>query len=64
MIPSKAIKVYESAGQPDGEFVTTVFTPYDAQRIKLRLFNRRGVRRVIFKSVTGKVLSIENNNRI
>jgi hypothetical protein len=61
MIPSKAIKVYESAGQPDGEFVTTVFTPHDAHRIKLRLFNRRGVRRVIFKSVTGKVLSIENN---
>ncbi len=26
MIASKAIKVYASVGQPDGEYITTVFT--------------------------------------
>ena len=64
MIPSRAIMVYESWGQPDGEFVTTVFTPYDAQRIKLRLFKKRGIQRVIFKSVTGRVLTSAINKEV
>lgn len=63
MIASKAIKVYASMGQPDGEYITTVFTPHDAQRIKLRLFKRSNVRSVIFTTAAGKHLhTIRNNN--
>ena len=61
MIPSKAIKVYASVGQPDGEYVTTVFTPHDAIQARTKLFKRTGVRRVTFKTATGKELSYINN---
>jgi beta-galactosidase beta subunit len=61
MIASKAIKVYASVGQPDGEYVTTVFTPHDAHRMKLRLFKRKSVRRVIFKTLAGNELTFIND---
>ena len=61
MIASKAIKVYASVGQPDGEYVTTVFTPHDANQARIKLFKRTGVRRVTFKTATGKELSYINN---
>jgi hypothetical protein len=61
MIASKAIKVYASVGQPDGEYVTTVFTPHDAIQARTKLFKRTGVRRVTFKTATGKELSYINN---
>jgi phosphoribosyl 1,2-cyclic phosphodiesterase len=61
MIASKAIKVYVSVGQPDGEYVTTVFTPHDAIQARTKLFKRTGVRRVTFKTATGKELSYINN---
>ena len=61
MIPSRAIKVYVSSGQPDGEYVTTVFTPHDAYLARIKLFKRTGVRRVIFKTLAGKELSYSND---
>ena len=61
MIASKAIKVYASVGQPDGEYITTVFTPHDAIQARTKLFKRTGVRRVTFKTATGKELSYINN---
>ncbi len=61
MIASKAIKVYASVGQPDGEYITTVFTPHDAHRMKLRLFKRKSVRRVIFKTLAGNELTFIND---
>ena len=64
MIASKAIKVYASVGQPDGEYITTVFTPHDAHRMKLRLFKRKSVRRVIFTTAAGKFLHSEINSKV
>jgi len=61
MIASRAIKVYASVGQPDGEYVTTVFTPHDANLARIKLFKRTGVRRVIFKTLAGNELSFSNN---
>ena len=61
MIASKAIKVYASAGQPEGEYVTTVFTPHDANLARIKLFKRTGVRRVTFKTPTGEELSFSND---
>ncbi len=61
MIASKAIKVYASVGQPDGEYVTTVFTPHDAIQARTKLFKRTGVRRVIFKTPKGEELSFSND---
>ena len=61
MIPSRAIKVYVSSGQPDGEYVTTVFTPHDANTARIKLFKRTGVRRVIFKTLAGNELSYSND---
>jgi hypothetical protein len=63
MIASKAIKVYASMGQPDGEYITTVFTPHDANKARIKLFKRTGVRRVTFKTPTGEELSF-NNDRV
>lgn len=56
MIEERAIKVYQIMGDPYGDFVTTVFTPYDAHRLKDRLLKKREVRQVIFKDTKGKVL--------
>ena len=64
MIASRAIKVYASVGQPDGEYVTTVFTPHDANLARIKLFKRTGVRRVIFKTVHEKELAAYNNDRV
>jgi hypothetical protein len=61
MIASKAIKVYASVGQPDGEYVTTVFTPHDANQARIKLFKRTSVRRVTFKTPTGGELSFSND---
>ena len=61
MLASRAIKVYASVGQPDGEYVTTVFTPHDANLARIKLFKRTGVRRVIFKTLAGNELSFSNN---
>ena len=61
MTASKAIKVYASVGQPDGEYVTTVFTPHDAAKARTKLFKRTGVRRVIFKTPKGEELSFSND---
>ena len=61
MIASRAIKVYASVGQPDGEYVTTVFTPHDAAKARTKLFKRTGVRRVIFKTPKGEELSFSND---
>ena len=64
MIASRAIKVYASVGQPDGEYVTTVFTPHDANQARIKLFKRTGVRRVIFKTVHEKELASYNNDMV
>ena len=61
MIPSRAIKVYVSSGQPDGEYITTVFTPHDAYLARIKLFKRTGVRRVIFKTLAGNEVSYSND---
>jgi hypothetical protein len=61
MIASRAIKVYASVGQPDGEYVTTVFTPHDANQARIKLFKRTSVRRVTFKTPTGEELSFSND---
>jgi len=61
MIASRAIKVYASMGQPDGEYVTTVFTPHDANQARIKLFKRTSVRRVTFKTPTGEELSFIND---
>jgi len=61
MIPSRAIKVYVSSGQPDGEYVTTVFTPHDAYLARIKLFKRTGVLRVIFRTLSGNELSFSND---
>jgi len=61
MIASRAIKVYASVGQPDGEYVTTVFTPHDANQARVKLFKRTSVRRVTFKTPTGEELSFIND---
>jgi hypothetical protein len=57
MIPSRAIKVYASVGQPEGEYVTTVFSAHDADILKTKLFKRSSVRSIIFTNVSGKVLA-------
>jgi hypothetical protein len=57
MIPSRAIKVYASVGQPEGEYVTTVFSAHDADIMKAKLFKRSSVRSIIFTNVSGKVLA-------
>jgi hypothetical protein len=62
MIPDKAIMVYESAGEPYGDYVTTVFTPYDAKQIQAKLLKKHNVRRVIFTTITGKKLLTVNKN--
>ena len=63
MIPSRAIKVYRSmVSQPEPEFITTVFTPYDAHQTMDKLFMSTSVHRVIFKSVKGTVLAIHRNS--
>ena len=62
MIASKAIKVYASVGQPDGEYVTTVFTPHDAHQVFVKLCKRPSVRRVTFKTLAGNEVSYANNN--
>jgi len=64
MIASRAIKVYASVGQPDGEYVTTVFTPYDANQARIKLFKRTSVRRVIFKTAAEKELASFSNDRV
>ena len=61
MIASRAIKVYASVGQPDGEYVTTVFTPHDANQALIKLFKRTGVCRVIFKTLAGNEVSFSND---
>ena len=61
MIPSRAIKVYVSLGQPDGEYVTTVFTPHDAYLARIKLFKRTSVRRVIFRTLAGNEVSYSND---
>ena len=61
MIASRAIKVYASMGHPDGEYVTTVFTPHDANQARIKLFKRTSVRRVTFKTPTGEELSFSND---
>ena len=64
MIASRAIKVYASVGQPDGEYVTTVFTPHDANLARIKLFKRTSVRRVIFKTAAEKELASFSNDRV
>ena len=51
MIPSKAIKVYKNTHtNQHEEFVTTVFTPYDAQKLRAKLFKDKKIHRLTFKS--------------
>ena len=64
MIASKAIKVYASVGQPDGEYVTTVCSADDAIKVRAKLFKRTGIRRVIFKTVKEKELASYTNNEV
>mgnify|MGYP006101234501 FL=1 len=64
MIPSKAIKVYQSVGEPQGDYVTTVFTAHDAHSLKDRLFKKSNVRSVTFTNVKGKVLTRERNKEV
>ena len=63
MIASRAIMVYESNGDAEGKFVTTVFTVPDAKRVEDRLFKRNSIRRVIFKRTCGRVIATINKKR-
>lgn len=57
MIASRAIKVYRNTHvNQHEEFVTTVFTPYDAQRLRAKVFKDKKVHRITFKSVSNNVL--------
>jgi len=57
MIASRAIKIYQNTHvNQHEEFVTTVFTPYDAHKLRAKLFKDRKVHRLTFKSVKGNVL--------
>jgi hypothetical protein len=57
MIPSKAIKVYKNTyTNQHEEFVTTVFTPYDAQQLRARLFKDNKIHRLTFKSIKDTTL--------
>ncbi len=57
MIASKAIKAYKHTyTNQHEEFVTTVFTPYDAQRLRAKVFEDDKVHRLTFKSVKDNVL--------
>tara|TARA_R110001606_G_scaffold77670_1_gene179542 strand:- start:72 stop:275 length:204 start_codon:yes stop_codon:yes gene_type:complete len=64
MIPSKAIKVYQCVGDPNGEYVTTVFSPHDALIVRDRLLKRTSVRSVTFTNVAGKVLARARNKEV
>lgn len=58
MIPSKAIKVYKNTySNQHEEFVTTVFTPYDAHKLRAKLFKDSKIHRLTFKSVRGTKLN-------
>jgi hypothetical protein len=63
MIPSRAIKVYASVGQPEGEYVTTVFSAHDADIMKAKLFKCSGVRSIIFTNLNGDVLARVKRNK-
>lgn len=57
MIASKAIKAYKHTySNQHEEFVTTVFTPYDAKRLQDQIFKDSKVHRITFKSVKGTIL--------
>lgn len=57
MIASKAIKAYKHTySNQHEEFVTTVFTPYDAHRLRAKMFEDDKVYRLTFKSVNNNVL--------
>ena len=57
MIASKAIKAYKHTySNQHEEFVTTVFTPYDAHRLRAKMFEDDKVYRLTFKSVNDNVL--------
>lgn len=57
MIASKAIKVYKNTYvNQHEEFVTTVFTPYDAHKLRAKMFKDKKVHRLTFKSAKGNVL--------
>jgi len=57
MIASKAIKVYKNTYvNQHEEFVSTVFTPYDAQRLRAKLFEDNKVHLITMKSVRNTVL--------
>ena len=57
MIPSKAIKIYKNTyTNQHEEFVTTVFTPYDAHKLRAKMFKDTKVHRLTMKSVKGNVL--------
>ena len=57
MIASKAIKVYKNTYvNQHEEFVSTVFTPYDAHRLRAKLFEDNKVHRITMKSIKNTVL--------
>ena len=57
MIPSKAIKIYKNTyTNQHEEFVTTVFTPYDAHKLRARLFKDKKIHRLTFKSIKDTTL--------
>lgn len=63
MIASKAIKVYKNTYiNQHEEFVTTVFTPYDAHQLKSKMFKDKKVHRLTFKSVSNNVLKSYRNS--
>lgn len=57
MIASKAMKAYKNTHvNQHEEFVTTVFTGYDAQRLRAKVLKDKKVHRITFKSVKGTIL--------
>ena len=57
MIASKAIKAYKHTySNQHEEFVTTVFTPYDAKLLRAKVFEDNKVHRLTFKNVSNKTL--------
>ena len=57
MIASKAIKAYKHTHvNQHEEFVTTVFTAYDAQRLRAKVLKDKKVHRITFKSVRGTII--------
>lgn len=57
MIASRAVKVYTVCRRTREEYVTTVFSPEDADKLGARLNQDIGIVAVHYRNLSGKLLS-------